>query len=45
MSAMRIGRYDNPHLVAEWQRDPPADAHCRPLRLETPDRAAAHGWL
>ncbi len=42
---MRIGRYDNPYLVAEWHREPPAGARCQPLRLETPDRALAHGWL
>ncbi len=42
---MRIGRYDNPYLVAEWHRDPPAGSSCQPLRLETPDRAVAHGWL
>jgi hypothetical protein len=41
----RIGRYANPHLVAEWHREPPAATRCEPLRLETPDRAAAHGWL
>ena len=41
----RMGRYDNPFLVAEWHRDPPATTRCEPLRLETPDRAVAHGWL
>lgn len=41
----RIGRYQNPYLVAEWHRDPPAGASCIPLRLETADRAVAHGWL
>jgi hypothetical protein len=41
----RIGRYPNPYLVAEWHRDPPPGTRCEPLRLETPDRAVAHGWL
>jgi hypothetical protein len=41
----RIGRYPNPYLVAEWHREPPAGTRCEPLRLETPDRAVAHGWL
>ncbi|MEE9608784.1 MAG: alpha/beta hydrolase, partial [Myxococcota bacterium] len=41
----RIGRYDNPYLVAEWHRDPPAGTACTPLQLLTPDRALAHGWL
>ena len=41
----RIGRYANPYLVAEWHREPPATTRCEPLRLETPDRAVAHGWL
>jgi hypothetical protein len=41
----RIGRYANPFLVAEWHRDPPPGTRCEPLRLETPDRAVAHGWL
>ncbi len=41
----RIGRYDNPYLVAEWHREPPADTRCEPLRLDTADRAVAHGWL
>ena len=41
----RIGRYANPFLVAEWHREPPAGTRCEPLRLETPDRAVAHGWL
>ena len=46
MSAQtRIGRYANPFLVAEWHREPPAGTRCEPLRLETPDRAVAHGWL
>ena len=31
----RIGRYDNPFLVAEWHRDPPAGTRCEPLRLDT----------
>ena len=41
----RIGHYDNPYLVAEWHRDPPAGTSCEPLILETADRAVAHGWL
>ena len=41
----RIGRYANPFLVAEWHREPPVGTRCEPLRLETPDRAVAHGWL
>lgn len=41
----RIGRYDNPYLVAEWHRDPPTDTECVPHVLETADRAVAHGWL
>jgi hypothetical protein len=41
----RIGRYANPYLVAEWHREPPAGTRCEPLRLETPDRGVAHGWL
>ena len=45
MAARRIGRYENPYLVAEWHRDPPAGTRCEPLRLDTPDRAVAHGWL
>src|SRR3954451_7699138 len=44
-SATRIGHYDNPYLVAEWHRDPPAGTTCTPLILETEDRAVAHGWL
>jgi hypothetical protein len=43
--SQRIGRYPNPYLVAEWHREPPAGTRCEPLRLETPDRAVAHGWL
>ena len=43
--ANRIGRYDNPYLVAEWHRDPPAGTVCTPLILETQDRAVAQGWL
>jgi hypothetical protein len=43
--ATRIGHYDNPYLVAEWHRDPPAGTVCTPLVLETEDRAVAHGWL
>jgi hypothetical protein len=41
----RIGRYANPYLVAEWHREPPAGTRCEPLRLESADRAVAHGWL
>jgi hypothetical protein len=41
----RIGHYDNPYLVAEWHREPPAGTNCEPLILETADRAVAHGWL
>ena len=43
--APRIGHYDNPYLVAEWHRDPPAGTDCTPLILETEDRAVAQGWL
>jgi hypothetical protein len=43
--APRIGHYDNPYLVAEWHRDPPAGTVCTPLILETEDRAVAQGWL
>jgi hypothetical protein len=31
--------------VAEWHREPPAGTRCEPLRLESADRAVAHGWL
>ena len=41
----RLGRYDNPYLVAEWHREPPAGTQCTPLQLLTEDRAVAHGWL
>ncbi len=41
----RIGRYDNPHLVGEWHREPPAGTRCEPLQLLTQDRAVAQGWL
>jgi hypothetical protein len=43
--ATRIGHYDNPYLVAEWHRDPPAGTTCTPLILETADQAVAQGWL
>jgi len=42
---MRIGRYENPYLGAEWHRPLPPGTHCEPLQLVTPDRAVAHGWL
>ena len=42
---MRIGRYENPYLGAEWHRPLPPSTHCEPLQLVTPDRAVAHGWL
>jgi len=42
---MGIGHYDNPYLVAEWHRDPPAGTTCEPLRFVTPDRSMAAGWL
>ena len=42
---MRIGRYDNPYLGAEWHRPLPPGTRCEPLQLLTPDRAVAHGWL
>lgn len=42
---MGIGHYENPYLVAEWQRDPPAGTTCEPLRFVTPDRSMAAGWL
>lgn len=41
----RVGRYDNPYVVAGWSRPPPAGTSCEPLVLETPDRAVANGWL
>jgi hypothetical protein len=41
----RLGRYENPYLVAEWHREPPAGTQCTPLQLLTEDRAVAHGWL
>jgi hypothetical protein len=42
---VKLGRYENPWLVAEWHRDPPAGTGCTPLQLPTQDRAIAHGWL
>src|SRR2546429_330135 len=41
----RVGRYDNPYAVAEWDRPLPAGTTCEPLILETADRAIANGWL
>ena len=41
----RLGRYENPYLVAEWHREPPPGTQCTPLQLLTEDRAVAHGWL
>jgi hypothetical protein len=41
----RLGRYDNPYLVAEWHREPPAGTQCTPLQFLTEDRAVAQGWL
>jgi hypothetical protein len=41
----RIGRYPNPYLTVEWHRDPPSDAGCEPVRVETEDRALSGGWL
>ncbi len=41
----RLGRYENPWLVAEWHREPPPGTQCSPLQLPTEDRAVAHGWL
>ncbi len=43
--ATRIGRYDNPWAVAEWDQAPAGDVRCEPLRLDTADRAVAQGWL
>jgi len=43
--AGRIGRYENPFLVAEWDGPPPAGTRCEPLQLVTQDRAVAQGWL
>jgi hypothetical protein len=43
-AATRIGRYENPYRVAEWDR-PPSGASCEPVSLETADRALAQGWL
>jgi hypothetical protein len=45
LRSTRIGRYENPYLVVEWQRDPPSGTRCEPIRLETPDRAVTTGWL
>ncbi|MEE8557540.1 MAG: alpha/beta hydrolase [Myxococcota bacterium] len=42
---MRIGRYENPYLTVEWDREPPAGTRCNPIRLETPDRGLTAGWL
>jgi hypothetical protein len=42
---VKLGRYENPWLVAEWHRDPPAGTRCTPIQLPTQDRAIAHGWL
>ncbi len=42
---MSIGHYENPHLVVEWHRELPEGTGCEPLRLVTPDRAMAPGWL
>jgi hypothetical protein len=41
----RIGRYDNPYMVAEWHREPPAATSCEALQLITPDRGVAQAWL
>jgi hypothetical protein len=41
----RIGRYPNPFLTVEWQRDPPPGTRCEPLQLRTDDRAVAEGLL
>ena len=41
----RVGRYDNPYVVAGWSHPPPAGTSCEPLVLQTPDRAVANGWL
>lgn len=45
MRPTRIGRYDNPYAVAEWDADPPPGTGCEPLVLTTADRAIAGGWL
>jgi len=44
-SSGKLGRYENPWLVAEWHREPPSGTSCTPLQLPTEDRAVAHGWL
>ncbi len=44
-SPTRIGRYDNPFMVAEWHRELPTGTRCEPLQLVTADRAVAQGWL
>jgi hypothetical protein len=44
-ASARLGRYENPWLVAEWHREPPSGTRCTPLQLPTEDRAVAHGWL
>lgn len=41
----RIGRYENPFLAVEWEREPSARTRCEPLQLVTEDHALAHGWL
>jgi hypothetical protein len=41
----RVGRYDNPYLVASWHREPPTGTVCEPIVLVTEDHAAAEGWL
>jgi hypothetical protein len=43
--AARLGRYENPYLVAEWHREPPTGTQCTPVQLLTQDRAVAQGWL
>jgi hypothetical protein len=42
---MRIGRYENPYRVAEWDREPPAGTRCEPFQLPSQDRALSQGWL
>jgi hypothetical protein len=41
----RIGRYENPYAVVEWDRELPAGTRCEPVALPTADRAQAQGWL
>lgn len=41
----RVGRYENPFRVVEWDRPLPSGTRSEPLSLDTPDRALSHAWL